>query len=485
MGISESKLWITLRSLDFHSRSRFLRYVASPYHNSDTRQTTLLAALINSLPEAPERETMDALLFPGLPFDYFRISNLLSDLMKLLEGFLVADYIRDQPFLQDYALLVSARENGLDKLYTSVEKRMEKKLEKTSPFTPQAFYQNYTLEEERNIFSVSRTQRQENSRLDEKIGALHLFYISSMLKNVCERLNQENIIQSQTRPEAVEAFIGFINEHYHKYENEPFIRIYYRILLTLTHPEEISHFYELMELLGQYGETMDREELKPMYQFAQNYCIRQSNRGRTEFLDALMNVFIRMIDLGLIYHNGWISPWDFKNIVALGVRLKKFEWTDDFIERFSLRLEPFFRENALIFNRAQLHYGREEYRPAMRLLVQVEAEDVYYSLGAKTILMKIYYELEESEALYSLLHTFSESLRRNKTISGYQRTVHLNLIRFVRMMQLVRERMLYESGKAINARLERLRQKIESEEALTQSDWLKSRLEELKNAVLK
>lgn len=478
MNFADSKLWVTLERLNVHEKNRFVRFVSSPYYNADQKLVTLAEALVRAHSLPPERENLDELLFPGEVFDYFRISNLLSDLMKLLESFLVTEHIVGRPFLQQYALLVSGREKGLDKLYVSVEKKIEQSLAGIEIFTPQTYYENYLLEDERNIFSVSREQRQENSRLDEKIVMLDRFFVSSMLKTVCQRLNQENIIQSQPRPEEIDEFIAFIHAHHLRYESQPFVNIYYRILLTLSQPDEVRYFYELMDLLVKFGEKIDAEELKPMYQFAQNYCIRQSNRGKTEFLDELLNVFIRMIDLGLIYHDGWISPWDFKNIVALGVRLKKFDWTDDFIVRFSPRLEPSFRENALIFNRAQLHYGKDEYRQAMRLLTQVELEDVYYYLGAKTLLLKIYYELEENEALHSLFHAFSESLRRNKTVSPYQRTVHLNLIRFVRKMQFIRERLYFESISVVAGKIRRLAEKIDGEEALTQSEWLKKKLAE-------
>ncbi|MEZ4771626.1 MAG: hypothetical protein R3D00_00505 [Bacteroidia bacterium] len=478
MNFSDSKLWATFERLDLPERNRFIRFVSSPYYNSDQKLLALAEALNRAYPLPPARESLDALLFPGETFDYFRISNLLSDLMKLMESFLIAEYTNQHPFLQHYALLVSGREKGLDKLYNAVEKKMEKSIAEIQIFTPQTSYENYLLEDERNIFSVSREQRQENSRLDEKIVALDRFFVSSMLKTVCQRLNQENIIHSHARPAEIDEFVAFIHSHHLRYQSQPFINIYYRILLTLTRPDASRHFYELMDLLSTFGEKIDAEELKPMYQFAQNYCIRQSNRGRTEFLEELLNVFIRMIDMELIYHDGWISPWDFKNIVALGVRLQRFDWTDDFIIRFSPRLEPSFRENALIFNRAQLHYGKEEYSQAMRLLTQVELEDVYYYLGAKTLLLKIYYELEENEALHSLFHAFSESLRRNKTISPYQRTVHLNLIRFVRRLQFIRERLYFESIGVMTKKIHRLAEKIDGEEALTQSEWLKKKLAE-------
>lgn len=475
----ESKLFHSLSCLDQPARQRFLRFLSSPYFNTDDKLVTLTQILFQSETEFPSREELDNALFPDEDFDYFRISNLLSYIMKLLEKFLVAEEMEARRIEKDLSLLSSARKLNMDKVFLATSRKLKKEFEESAVAVPGIFFHQYRFEDESNIFSIAREQRQDDNSVDGKLMALDRFYVAEMLKTCCQRINQENIIYSRERPDAMKRFMNWFVQNHQKYDSDPFIRIYFLILNTLINPLQTGHFFDLLKMLDQFGGAIGPDELKPMYQYAQNYCIKQSNQGHTDFLEELLGIFVRMIDAGLIYHNGWISPWDFKNIVALGVRLNRFEWTEGFIQQYSGKLEPVFRENALLFNQAQLHYGKGDFQAAMRLLTQVEFEDVYYFLGAKTLLLKIYYEMQEVEALHSFFHSFGEALRRNKTISPYQRKVHHNLIRFLRQLQKLREQTYYQEASSLSDKFDKLLKKLENAREITQGEWLKARINDL------
>ena len=51
------------------------------------------------------------------------------------------------------------------------------------------------------------------------------------------------------------------------------------------------------------------------------------------------------------------------------------------------------------------------------MLLKVEFNDVYYHLDSKSLLMKVYFELDEYDAFSSLVDAFKIYLRRNQTIS--------------------------------------------------------------------
>src|SRR5690606_12553717 len=123
-------------------------------------------------------------------------------------------------------------------------------------------------------------------------------------------------------------------------------------------------------------------------------------------------------------------PSNYKNIVTLGIRLKEFDWTDRFIEKYKETLAPQFRQNAYTYNLASYYVGKKEYKSALKLLQKVEFVDVFYHLDAKAMMLRMYYELDDTEALESLMQTFKAYLNRNKLISNYQNEVYLNLIKY-------------------------------------------------------
>src|SRR5690606_7835674 len=87
------------------------------------------------------------------------------------------------------------------------------------------------------------------------------------------------------------------------------------------------------------------------------------------------------------------------------------------------------------YNLAMLHFYKGNFPSVLSLLQQIEYEDLTYNLGAKSMLLATYYELDEFEPLHSLLDSFKVFLNRKKskipssTITNYQ-----NLIKFTRRL---------------------------------------------------
>ena len=91
-------------------------------------------------------------------------------------------------------------------------------------------------------------------------------------------------------------------------------------------------------------------------------------------------------------------------------------------------------------------------------------------MNAKNMLLKIYYELDEFEALTALISSFKRFLNR-KSIVAYQKQIYTNMI-------LLTEKLIHilpndQTKKA------QLRQEIENSHPLTEKPWLLEQLEQL------
>lgn len=106
--------------------------------------------------------------------------------------------------------------------------------------------------------------------------------------------------------------------------------------------------------------------------------------------------------------------------------------------------------------------------------------DDFYQLGARIILVKCFYQMRDLEGLESTIHAFSTWLRRNKQVSGYQRKVHLNLLRFIRKLAFLRAKLgLYSASEQKN-QLDRLQNKIEATREITNIGWILEEVERLR-----
>ncbi|MEO0473875.1 MAG: hypothetical protein AAF206_29975 [Bacteroidota bacterium] len=474
-----------LQELDRKELESFQRFVDSPYHNQNARLCHLAQLILAQAPdwEQLNREALDQAMFPGESFQYPRITNYLSDLKKLLEAYLVHERIQQDPVSFQLELAQAAQERSMDFLFEQTDRKLRKRFDQWTFHGPSRIYQQYQLEDTRYVYLTGK-QRRPNQSLLRINQQLHHFYVASMLEEACKLINFQNVLQEIPIPDHMQRFIDNIQTQKEGYQDQPHIQLYVSILGSLLYPDEKSHYQEFKQLLTQYESDIPHLDLFGIYQYAQNYCIKQANQGQSAFLRELFVLYQNMIENGLIFYQDYIPGNYVKNIVSLGVRLGEFEWTEYFLDQYADQIEPEQQEAVLAYNRAYLLYGKGESRAAMRLLVHLEFEDVYYYLGTKTLLLKIYFELEEETALISLFHSFAASLRRNKLVSGYQRKVHLNLIRFTRKLTDLRSRSYSMRRKQLLEAGEALRLQIEKTQAISNISWLQDRLARLINMAL-
>lgn len=478
--MKQAKILSLIRSLSPWEIQRFRKYVASPFFNSDHKQSELLELLIDHKDQDKlDRQILHQEIYPGLSYNYARITNLLSDLTRLVEDFLAVSYLREHPIELRIPLLSIANERNQRKWFHAINHEIENRLEGNIGRDEWGFFHQFRTYSASNTFFISQEQRKLDQSLPHSMLALDRFYVSAMLKQVCQLLNRQNVISEEGKEVEViqKEFIDFLQKNHLRYAAFPIIQGYFLILMTLVEPGNSSFFFELTNFLQEQQSNLPAEERKPMYQYAQNFCIKQINQGHREYLAELFRLYQEMIQQSLIFYQGYISPSDVKNIVSLGVRLKEFGWTENFLTQYEKKIAEAYRTNSMIYNRAYLYYGQGKQREALRLLNQVEFQDVFYYLGAKTLLLKIYYELKDQEGLESILHAFDVTLRRHKLISAYRKKPYLNLIRYTRKLNQLRTKAVTHSPKAYQQARNKLRQQILTTKEIVNSDWLEAQLD--------
>jgi len=168
-----------------------------------------------------------------------------------------------------------------------------------------------------------------------------------------------------------------------------------------------------------------------VYISALNYCIRKIRKGDRQYAEEALQLYMEAIEKQLLFENGKLSQWVYKNIVDLALGLKQYDWIEDFIYRYNQYLDEPFQENALYYNLANLYWHRRDFNQAMDFLNRIQFTEIYYAFGAREMLIKIYYELNEIEPLTSQLAAFSLYLKRNKSVSKNIKANYINFCAFM------------------------------------------------------
>jgi len=210
-----------------------------------------------------------------------------------------------------------------------------------------------------------------------------------------------------------------------------------------------------------------------MYNFAINYTAHKINSGQKEFQLEYFILYKDLLNKRLIFENNELPSNHFFNVITIALRLKDFDWVEEFIESYKDSLNKKDRENIVTYTKAQLNFYKKDFSKVLELLRYVEYKDLSRKLSSKVMLINTYFELGEIEALISLLDSFRTYLGRNTQIKKDRKERHLTFVKHVRkFVQIPRN-----DKESLN----KLKLKIEGTENLINKSWL---LEKINQALI-
>lgn len=434
--MKQSKLIGLLSSFTKEEMEAFESFIRSPYFNNREELILLFEHLKRLAPLFPEKDLQKEKIFqsafPGEPFDEKSLAYRMNYLLQLGERFLSIRAFEKSPTLPPLHLLECLIERKLEKEYQFVSKKLNRQLEENEIVDSEAFFHRYRLGEVGDQHFMTKDERRYDPNLEVASDNLDRFYFSRKLRMMAEMINRQHIFNQSYDM----AFQNLLLEGLEASSmlDSPLIKAYFHILKMLSDEGNAQAQYDEVKTLFKANFTVFSEADKQnILSHLLNFCIRQIREqvDRRPFLEEALNLYIFGIESKIYLPNNQLSPWHFKNIIKLAFNLGDFDWAEQFMYQYSPNLQETFRENALYFNLADLYYQKKDYTKAMKFLNQVEFTDIHYNLNAKLLLLKLYYELDEEEALLSLLASFSVYLKRNKYLSNELRETYENFCKLL------------------------------------------------------
>lgn len=431
--MQNSKLIDLLRNLSPREWRTFREMAAAPYFNRNPDVLRLANWLDSQAPafEKASRAAAQEALFPGEAPDEARLNHLMSFLLKLGEEFIALEEFRKDNYAADYFALLGLNRRGLDKHYRFNLEKARRAFAAETQKGGASFQGQYAVEiMEAERFSHN-SPRQFNESVQKATDSLDAFYLLEKLRRTCYMYSSQAILATPYNLQLTEEICRFTEANL-KSMPTPAIEGYYRIFQLLTRENPHDDFQALKLLLATRAHEFSRDDLTDIYQYAINFCTIQVLKVQDAYIAEAFDLYTRGIDSGILLDSGNLSPWHFKNIINLSLKLKKYAWTEQFINENTRLLLPEYQQDAWHFNRALLFYNTQRLAEAMNHLNKVEFTDVHYSLGAKVMLCQIYYQHDDYDALESLLHSFNNFLRRNKLLAENTRLAYLNFVQILR-----------------------------------------------------
>ena len=482
--MQESKVVRQITAMDGRERERLRQFVNSPYFNRHAATATLLDFVLKELGRSKPRLTEErAQAALANTKSGQSLADLQSGLMKLINKFLAIEQLQQEPFREEVLTVKRTKALHRERLLDNRGKRLDNKIARhhfRDAATHLAAYEWKNI----NGYRQVNKKRTDTREMQAMLNHLDRFYLVEKLRHACQLT--ANMMMMATHYDLIflepilEYLDGEAGRELLKSGKEPSIDAYYHTLMTMRDPEDATHYQRITYYLEDGVEKLPENHRRDIYGFASNYCITRVMSGHANYRTELLDLYRRGLTTGLIYEQGEISEFDYKNIVTIAAANGEFDWTERFMEENRDRLPADRRENAYALNKANYLYRRGKLKEAAQLLVTVTDSDVVYHLARVLLEVRIAYDQSDSDYALGLLETFRLYVTRSRRINTKDKKSYNNYVRYTKQLVSLKALRGFTDKESYARKLSSLRSGVEKADQIKEKAWLLQELEAIK-----
>jgi hypothetical protein len=457
-----------LRALDKEQWRALDKFMRSPGHVTHEGARVWYLFIKKRLDEEIwDKKAIEAAIFSqNEKKDPRRIYHLNNYLLEAIENFLALEAWQEREHERHAATIAALRDLKLAEESAAMLRYARKRLNASPQRGVDWYRAEYLLQQEAYLGSLQQG-RAKSFNAQELSDAQDLAFICEKLRTGCLLLSHEAVAKQRYDKGLLEPVLTLLKGH--PYLEIPVVAAYYHGYFSQAGGDDSAdHFTRLKAILEEHAPYFSLAETHDLYLIAINFCIRRINRREERFFQEVFDLYQSGLRYGALLEGGMLSRWTYNNITVTGLRLKAFEQVWKFLHEYAPLLPREHRDGALHFNLAKYYYELGERPAAMQHLLLIGYDDVLQNLVAKTMLCKIYYELDENDSLENQLDSIQIYLRRQKVL-GYHRDNYLAMVRFFRK--------LLKANWNNRSEITALRDEILAAPILTEREWLLKQVE--------
>jgi hypothetical protein len=480
--MQKSKLIALLKSFSKQEMKSFNDFVFSPYFNKEKVLVKLVDFLSAYHPHynvpGLEKENVFENLYPGKTYNDGLMRNIISDMLALAEEYLVLKNLNTDEFRKNILLIKELKSRKLANHFLKHKEKTENLIEQ-SPFKDEFYYDKKTelsrlyssfLKETEDTYIRENQLFQENSDLITSGFLIKILYYNTYMLTRQSHISNFSFILN---------FAGEI-DNFFRNEGVKFLEIthiecyYYCFKLIQTNDE--TYFYKLKDFIKNNFDKIDREAGKSIHTVMENYCYTKVTEGKVEFVKEQFLLYKQSIEKGT--YKGvvdYISNIFFVSVTATGFEAGEFEWVEKFIREYIHEVKDELRQNTLHFCNALNFYWKKKFEESLVELSKVSTEEFAFKHNIKSLMLKIYYDLNESESFYSHIDTYKHFILNNRIVHDKVREQVNNFINYSKKLFSIKNSENVDKGFELNS----LKNEISENHTLINKIWLLKKTAEL------
>ncbi|MFK8006720.1 MAG: hypothetical protein AB8H03_10125 [Saprospiraceae bacterium] len=488
MHFKEGKLIQLLSEIDESELKSLMKFVKSPYHNTNKLIIPLLQKIIAYHPDFDHKKLTKEHLYhfihsEGKPYHEGRMNLLMTNLVSVIQDFYMYQEFQKDKILQR-RLKGKAYSNR--NLYKNYKKEVEVVLDdlEKSPFREEEyFFQRYDAEQ-KLFFHIETPKNHDGAiYLQNAMENLDLFYMTAKLNLASEQITMTKRLNISKEI----IFLNPILSHLEIRKNQPnVLGIYYKIIKLRIEENSINYYYEIKEKLSSCLNSIKLLSQKLIYFNLVNYGIGLLNQGDKDILKELLILYKFGISQNFIINNNTISPSTYSNISLISTNSGEFEWSLNFI----LEYEGYLPKGEIYFTKlmalAFLNYRKgfaeddNHFSKTLELLREItySKKNIFLFLRSRLLWIRTSFEILKDDRSYHLtlldyIKSFESQLKKDNVLSPERVQRYFSFILYVKKII----KLLMKNNRS-KEEVDKVLSEIENQSNIALKNWFIEKLEE-------
>lgn len=474
--------------------NEFDKFIRSPFFNNQSTLIRLYSELKKYYPAFEHsdftKEKIFAAVNPGSDFDDIKFRKYYSNLCKLAEEYLICIENNSSPERKMYNLLEQYDKRSLNEFYDKTINELYNNSKKKNFISKEFFLNNHLIEESQLIHFV----RNNNLHLippelksSHNYVILHLLMITTVYRNIL-LVNKKSFKDSEIF-DYLDEFLKYFDfeSFYGKFDSldeelKTFVELCrYDILLSQDSFNK-ANLEKMKMLVLKLSDSLNNNLFYTFVSHLNIYYLINIEKGDTEYdYEELFENYKFMIDKGIYESDNvkFINYSEYRTILAIALKIKKFDWAENFIKEYGSGFKSAHREDYINYSYAFLNYEMKKYEESLKYLSLVKLDQILLKLDVNILNAMIYYELNYYDSALSTADSFRRFLKENDVLSLEVKNSHLNFINSYKAIVKFRE-----SNSGI-FELTKLKEEIENFIIVRRKKWLLEKIDDLVNRISK
>ncbi|MEO0898677.1 MAG: hypothetical protein AAFY71_19850 [Bacteroidota bacterium] len=464
--MESTKLVELLIFLGKRGRRKIQDFYISPLLKVGSVEARLLHYLCNAIDFSAnytlKRSEIQALFFSSSEKPEVALRYTTANVLKAVRVFIYSHEIKDSSdnLSKDIFLHVELFKKRAERNLKSIERTVNKFFASQESHDENYHYWQYRFEQ--NLLAIGKSSRTQDSNLQQALSSLEYHFIENYLRLTVEGISRRKISQIDLPVSIFDPIDKWITNRNH--ELPIGIRLYWNIYKMLTEANAEAHYQEVKEILTIQDTIFVNDYKRAPYEYLMNQAIVFINQGKRYYAVEYLDYIQYFIEQNWFKEGDVVSPTKMLNLIVLGLEVGRISWTQEITKKFFVALSEDQLQAFEGLKNSLICFHQQEYDKALKALSIEEFKDVYFRIIVDKTRLKIFYELDDFEALETYTATFRKFIRRNSKLSQVKKKKVLTFI-----SALLK---IFKYKRTNKVKLNEIYQSIVSDYNMLDRDWL-------------